>query len=236
MHNGVHFIENDPNIIVRSKKSVCQILAECICAIDEENKHTELLAALVNQSVESQKRMRNLETDLDDAGNDNASASKDDGDGAGTVTHEARSEEEYDVENADYISEVLASDVLTTSVGKQSVKMMYKYIKYNEEFLLQQLNVSDVEPDPNDQNPGQRINEEKTELLNLMFHIGIQPFDQLLTGKLNIDYMNWLQTPMSLTPERAWLQVSQRHEFQENVQLSAHEALMVQSVTSQLKK
>jgi hypothetical protein len=41
---------------------------------------------------------------------------------------------------------------------------------------------------------------------------------------------------MSLTPERAWLQVCQRHEFQENVQLSAHEALMVQSVTSQLKK
>lgn len=236
VHNEVYSAETDPNIIIRSKKSVCQILAECICAIDEDNKHTELLAALVNQSVESQKRMRNLETDLNESGNDNVSASKDDGDAPGTNTHEARCDEEYDVENADYISEVLASDVLTTSVGKQSVKMMYKYIKHNVEFLLQQLNVSDVEPDPNDRHPGQRIAEEKIELLNLMFHIGIQPFDQLLTGKLNIDYMNWLQTPMSLTPERAWLQVSQRHEFQENVQLSAHEALMVQSVTSQLKK
>lgn len=222
-------------MIVRSRKTICQILAECICAIDEDNKHTELLSALVNQSVESQKRMRNLE-DLDEAGNDNASTSKDDMEAPGTHTHEARSEEEYDVENADYISEVLASDVLTTSVGKQSVKMMYKYIKFNVEFLLQQLNVSDVEPDPSDRFPGQRILEEKPELLNLMFHIGHQPFDQLLTGKLNLDYMAWLQTPMSLTPERAWLQVCQRHEFRENVQLSAHEALMVQSVTAQLKK
>lgn len=220
--------------MVRSKKTVCQILAECICAIDEDNKHTELLAALVHQSVESQKRMR--EADVDDEGNDNASTSKDDNEAPGTHTHEARSDEEYDVENADYISEVLASDVLTTSVGKQSVKMMYKYIKFNVEFLLQQLNVSDVEPDPNDGFPGQRIVEEKPELLNLMFHIGHQPFDQLLTGKMNLDYMAWLQTPMSLTPERAWLQVCQRHEFQENVQLSAHEALMVQSVMSQLKK
>lgn len=219
---------------MRSKKTVCQILAECICAIDEDNKHTELLASLVSQSVESQKRMK-LDTDLEAAGSENASTSKDDVE-APTSTHEARADEEYDVENADYISEVLASDVLTTSVGKQSVKMMYKYIKYNVEFLLQQLNVSDVEPDPNDVYPGQRIVEEYQSTLNLMFHIGIQPFDQLLTGKLNLDYMNWLQTPMSLTPERAWLQVSQRHEFQENVQLSAHEALMVQSVTSQLKK
>lgn len=246
--------EGDPNVVVRSKRTICQILAECICAIDEDNKHTELLNALINQSVESQKRMRTLEADLD------TNVSKDDLDvdgAAGGGEHQARSDEEYDVENADYISEVLASDVLTTSVGKQSVKMMYKYIKYNVEFLLQQLNVSDVEPgkknfnfywisftelkfllsiDPTDQYQGQKICEDKPNLLNLMFHIGHQPFDQLLTGKLNVDYMNWLQTPMSLTPERAWLQVSQRFEFQDNCQLSTHEQLMVQSVTSQLKK
>lgn len=127
-------IEGDPSAVVRSKRTICQILAECICAIDEENKHTELLGALVNQSIESQKRLRNLE-DLETELN------------AANTAHEAhRADEEYDVENADYISEVLASDVLTTSVGKQSVKMMYKYIKYNVEFLLQQLNVSDVEP------------------------------------------------------------------------------------------
>jgi hypothetical protein len=86
--------------------------------------------------------MRTLETD-----NEASSLCREDADAQSTSGgNEARSDEEYDVENADYISEVLASDVLTTSVGKQSVKMMYKYIKFNVEFLLQQLNVSDVEP------------------------------------------------------------------------------------------
>lgn len=34
-----------------------------------------------------------------------------------------RTAEEYDVENAEYIAELLVSDVLTTSVGKQSMKV-----------------------------------------------------------------------------------------------------------------
>ncbi len=220
--------------MIRSKATICQILAENICAIDEDNKHTELLQTVVNQAAESQKRIRNQD-DLDDTGISTASTSKVEELEPGKSPSLTRVDEEYDVENADYISEVLASDVLTTSVGKQSVKMMYKYIKHNIEFLLQQLNVSDVEPDPNDKYPGQKIEVPESKLLEVMFHIGHQSFDQLLTGQLNIDYMAWLQTPFSLTKERAWLQVSQRYEFQENAQLSVHEALMVQSVTSQLK-
>lgn len=34
-----------------------------------------------------------------------------------------RTAEEYDVENAEYISEMLVSDVLITSIGKQSMKV-----------------------------------------------------------------------------------------------------------------
>ena len=122
--------ENDPTAtVVRSRKTVCQVLAECVCAIDEENKHTELLAALVHQAAESQRRMR-IETEIDETGISNASTSKlDEIDAGPKAIAMACTDEEYDVENADYISEVLASDVLTTSVGKQSVKMMYKYIK-----------------------------------------------------------------------------------------------------------
>lgn len=190
---------------------------------------------LVHQAAESQKRVRSLENEMDDTGVSEAGSSKPEDVDPSRQPNLTRAEEEYDVENADYISEVLASDVLTTSVGKQSVKMMYKYIKHNVEFMLQQLNVSDVEPDPTDSTPGQKVSESKFNLLETMFHIGHAPFDQLLIGQLNIDYMAWLQTPMSLTKERAWLQVSQRPEFQENAQLSVHEALMVQSVTNQLK-
>lgn len=34
-----------------------------------------------------------------------------------------RSDEEFDVENAEYVSEILVSDVLTTQVGKQSMRV-----------------------------------------------------------------------------------------------------------------
>lgn len=34
-----------------------------------------------------------------------------------------RTAEEYDVENAEYISEMLCSDVLTSSVGKKCLKV-----------------------------------------------------------------------------------------------------------------
>lgn len=41
-----------------------------------------------------------------------------------------RSDEEFDVENAEYVSEVLVSDVLTTQVGKQSMR-----VNFNQFFL-----------------------------------------------------------------------------------------------------
>lgn len=57
-----------------------------------------------------------------------------------------------------------------------------------------------------------------------------------MTGGLRVDYNHWLQTPMSITPERAWLQISQRYEFQENVKLSVQDTVMVASVTMQCKQ
>lgn len=58
---------------------------------------------------------------------------------------------------------------------------------------------------------------------------------QLLTGGIKIDYNYWFQTPMSITTERAWLQISQRYEFQETVKLSVQETVMVAFITSQCK-
>lgn len=40
---------------------------------------------------------------------------------------------------------------------------------------------------------------------------------------------------MSITTERAWLQISQRYEFQENVKLSVQETVMVAFITAQCK-
>lgn len=58
---------------------------------------------------------------------------------------------------------------------------------------------------------------------------------QLLTGGIKIDYNYWFQTPMSITTERAWLQISQRYEFQETVKLSVQETVMVAFITAQCK-
>lgn len=109
-----------------------------------------------------------------------------------------RTAEEYDVENADYIAELLCSDVLTSSVGKKCLKvsssimffyenvliincfeLLYTYLQNNAEWLLQQLNVSDIELSAFKSLPGQNIKEDKLTLLKLMFHIGHQPFDQV---------------------------------------------------------
>lgn len=56
---------------------------------------------------------------------------------------------------------------------------MYTYLRNNAEWLLQQLNVSDIELSEFKSLPGQSIEEEKLGLLKLMFHIGHQPFDQV---------------------------------------------------------
>ncbi|XP_035792952.1 uncharacterized protein LOC118467058 [Anopheles albimanus] len=225
---------------MKPKSVICQTLAEAICFIDEDNKHTEQINSLIAQARESQRTMGALENEIDDAVGFNSFASTsrvvDDVEAfLRQTTPSVRSEEEFDVENAEYIAEMLVSDVLVTSVGKLSMKMLYQYVRKNFDWILQQLGVSDVEHNPLQPNPGQSIREEQQSLIDLMFHIGHRSFDQLLSGGLDIDYTKWFQTPMSMSIEKAWLQVCQRWEFQENAKLSVHEALMVSFITSQLK-
>lgn len=58
---------------------------------------------------------------------------------------------------------------------------------------------------------------------------------QLLSGNLRIDYSAWLQTPLTLSIERAWMQIAKRFEFQENTKLSIQDTVMVAFILSQLK-
>ncbi|VEN35270.1 unnamed protein product [Callosobruchus maculatus] len=46
-----------------------------------------------------------------------------------------------------------------------------------------------------------------------MFHIGYRKFDELLTGECQPNWLNLLQTPMGLRPEKVWSQLSLRWEF-----------------------
>lgn len=242
-----------------SRATLCGMLAEAICSIDEDNKHTEALQDLIRVARESQRSVvlsddeecLSLDGEADD---DNEDVDEDTEEHAGlsfvsTVklddidgqpdrmppTPSTRTAAEYDVDNADYIAELLASDVLANYVGKQCLKHLYTYLRNNAEWLLQQLGCSDIPLSPLQPLPGQSVREKRADLLQQMFHIGHQPFDQLLTSVLRIDYGRWLQTPMSLTFDRAWLQICNRPEFQESVRLSVQDAVMVASVRDKCK-
>lgn len=131
------------------KSTICSILGEAICALDEDNKHTEAIQELI---ARASKRMPD-QPPLSNA--------------------------EYDVDSADFVADVILCDVLTTAVGKQSLKLLYNYLKYNGEWLLHQMDVSDIKISEFKSFPGQNIEEEKPHLLQSMFHIGHRPFDQV---------------------------------------------------------
>lgn len=144
---------------------------------------------------------------------------------------------EMDVGIADYIAEVLVSDVLTTNIGKQALKVVYNYLKFNKDWLLEQLGTGDNDPSPFQGVQGQNIKEAKTSVLRSMFFIGNNtPFDQLLTGSMKIDYVSWLQMPLSLNPERTWLHLTRRCDFQDDAKLALPEVAMVAGITKIMKR
>lgn len=120
------------------KSSICNILAEAICSIDEDNKHTDAIQLLINQARDSQRATEMTDgsddeeaaglsfvstVKLDDETVDNAMANP---------SPSTRTAEEYDVENAEYIAELLVSDVLNTSVGKQCMKVIVVVFSFND--------------------------------------------------------------------------------------------------------
>lgn len=58
-------------------------------------------------------------------------------------------------------------------------QLLYNYLKFNGEWLLQCLNVNSIELSEFKPFPGQNTKEERIGLLQSIFHIGHQPFDQV---------------------------------------------------------
>ncbi|XP_017126773.1 uncharacterized protein LOC108145722 isoform X1 [Drosophila elegans] len=230
------------------KAAICYSISEAICSIDEDDKHTDQIELFLKQARESIK----LDTDfggtvggnnrgaggmsavstikMDDLALTNAESDR--------LSHSPPNNYamELDVGIADYIAEVLVSDVLTTNIGKQALKVVYNYLKFNKDWLLEQLGTGDNDPSPFQGVQGQNIKEAKTSVLRSMFFIGNTPFDQLLTGSLKIDYVSWLQMPLSLNPERTWLHLTRRCDFQEDAKLSLPEVAMVAGITKIMKR
>lgn len=61
-------------------------------------------------------------------------------------------------------------------------KLLYSYLKFNGEWLLQQLKVSPIELSEHKLLSGQKIKGANIALLQSMFHIGQQPFDRVSFG------------------------------------------------------
>ncbi|XP_055846207.1 uncharacterized protein LOC129912111 [Episyrphus balteatus] len=217
-----------------AKATICYSLSEAICSLDEDDKHTEQIDLFLVQARENIFYEGDL---LSEGGLSGASTTKaDDANERSAYSPPVNYPLELDVGAAHCIAEVLASDILTCNIGKQSLKVVYNYIKNNKDWLFQQLNITDTEPNDFQAIQGQNIKEIRPSILKSMFYIGNTPFDQLLTGSLRIDYSMWLQTPISLNTERAWLHIERRTDFQPEEKLALPEVTMVAAITKLLKK
>lgn len=232
-------VENDEN---ETKCTTCYTLSEAICSIDEDDKHTDQINMFIQKGRErwlaqssggGRARSSVSTAKIEDvvAGNKPQTASN----GSPTTSFGTQ----LDVETVGCISEVMASDILVSEVGRVSLRVCYVYMKNNKEWLFRQLGVLENEmmdtSSKYDSIHGQEIQETKTNILKSMFFIGPTPFDQLLTGSLKIDYLQWMQTPLSLNVDRCWLHLSRRFEFQENAKLSMADAAMVATITKSVK-
>lgn len=116
------------NNIQCDRISICYIIAEAICSIDEDNKHTDQILMLLKQIKDSvilesctlRDRRRGAfsavsTVNIDDIDNNDLDRS--------TNSPPVNYFMELDVCKSDTIAEILASEVLTTTIGKKALKV-----------------------------------------------------------------------------------------------------------------
>lgn len=127
----IEVAENDTSrmgeAMALSKSSICTTLAEAICSIDEDNKHTEGIQNLVTKA----QTYVTAETIIDADRFDSMNAA-----GAKSTNNSIECNNlEFIVDSSDHIADVLCGDLLKTFVGKQCAKvrrsLLTKLIKSN---------------------------------------------------------------------------------------------------------
>lgn len=113
------------------KACTCYSLSEAICSIDEDDKHTDQIDLFLKQAKDS----INLETDYPIGSPSRrtgalSAVSTVKMDDLGTADSDRLSHSppanyamELEVGITDYVAEVLASDILTTNIGRQALKV-----------------------------------------------------------------------------------------------------------------
>lgn len=115
--------------IALSKSSICTTLAEAICSIDEDNKHTEGIHNIVSKAHSYVTPESSAE-----GNNTNSVAPEKSHDVAGSSRTNPLNKLEFIIDSSDHISDILCGDLLKTFVGKQCAKVSsvnIKNISYN---------------------------------------------------------------------------------------------------------
>ncbi|KAG5878260.1 hypothetical protein JTB14_026696 [Gonioctena quinquepunctata] len=185
-----------------SPEAIALATAEALCSIDEDNKHTDHIEEFLEQV-----RTSNNELEIEERGSGR-------------------------VESNQQMVEILVSDILITTTGKRSLKILHHFLKCNSEWLYQQLGISEEKEKAT---PTKAV-PQPLFLLHTMFHIGYQPFDQLLSGEWCPNWVNFLQTPMGMSSERVWKQLSLRWEFVNTNSLSSQHVHIVNDISAMFKQ
>ncbi|XP_022825467.1 uncharacterized protein LOC111355673 [Spodoptera litura] len=142
-----------------SASSIALAVAEALCSIDEDDKHTRDIQLLIERA--KRKVVLSEQFGLED------------------FPEFAELFEEGDVpgSNAERASDAaaLTSQILMTPPGRDSLRVIYEHLALHSEWIYKELGIRDsCDID---------IPSNKTPLLYTMFHIGKQPFDQFLRGE-----------------------------------------------------
>ncbi|CAH0725268.1 unnamed protein product, partial [Brenthis ino] len=166
-----------------SPSSIALAIAEALCSIDEDHKHTSEIENLVVQSKNNYKISDNF--------------------GLEDFPEFAEFFEEGNVpaSNAERESDAaaLTSQILMTSAGRDSLRVMYDHLQLHCERIYKELNIQEQSEE------GIPLN--KAPLLYIMFHIGKRPFDQYLQGEWT---MPWSKL-VSLAKEWSGLEGAKVH-------------------------
>lgn len=113
-----------------SRSSICNILAEAICSIDEDNKHTEAINNLVLRSKKFiQMDDVNENEHFEDIGPYTSNATNQCSNDTGSFANRI----DYNIDQNATIPELICGDLLSTSVGRQCAKVSI-YSPYSRSF------------------------------------------------------------------------------------------------------
>ncbi|KAJ9598073.1 hypothetical protein L9F63_026823 [Diploptera punctata] len=179
-------------------------LAEVLCNLDQSTAHDDKIEAFIHIAVEC-------------------------------IDETTEVTQSVSTEAGSYTTEVLVSNLLLTSAGRRALKVMWQFLQHSWKWILGQLGVlepNEIPPSSAPLVPATASRPAPTKLLHTMFHVGQRPFDQLLAGTWELDWNGLLHTPLALTPERLWNQLSSRSEFHESPSmLTEHDTTVVATLS-----